>query len=130
MLLAMLRSASLPAAVALLGVLLPGLVLGGEASLRFEREGQLVREVALSELRSACGEQTVVLERDPYYLRTKRFHALPLSCVLEQGFGAAQSVLRERRLQCLLGLRARVWQLVRASLLQRPGMRKIDPRGA
>ncbi len=90
MLLAMRRRSVPPsAAAALLGVLLPGLALAGGASLRFEREGKLVREIALTSLRSACGEQTVVIERDPYYLRTKRFHAVRLSCVLEQGFGAA-----------------------------------------
>ncbi len=83
------RSALLPAAAALLGVWLPEPSLAGDAALRFEREGELVRELPLTGLRAACGEQTVAIEQDPYYLRAKRFHALPLSCVLEQGFGAA-----------------------------------------
>ncbi|MDJ0852324.1 MAG: c-type cytochrome [Myxococcota bacterium] len=83
------RSALVPAAVALLGVLLCGPALAREASLRFEREGELVRELALATLRAACAEQTVEVAQDPYYLRAKRFRALALSCVLEQGFGAA-----------------------------------------
>lgn len=63
--------------------------LAGGPVLRFERDGDLVREVSLGKLRSSCDEQTVDVPKDPYYLRAKRFRALPLACVLERGFGAA-----------------------------------------
>lgn len=85
------RSALAPALLAglLLGPLAAaGARAGDDASLRFERDGQLLRELSLDALRAACPEQVVVVEQDPYYGRRKRFLALPLRCVLEQGLGA------------------------------------------
>jgi mono/diheme cytochrome c family protein len=58
-----------------------------EASLRFLREGQLVRELSLSQLRAACHETRIELD-DPYYGRHKTFLACPLAEVLAAGFGA------------------------------------------
>jgi mono/diheme cytochrome c family protein len=58
-----------------------------EPSLRFERPGAAPRSVSATELRAACGTETVEVD-DPYYERHKRFLAWPLRCVLEQGFGA------------------------------------------
>jgi mono/diheme cytochrome c family protein len=72
-----------------LALLLPSTSLATGAVLRFERDGELLRELPLPALRSACPEATVEVARDPYYLRRKRFEALPLACVLAQGFGAA-----------------------------------------
>jgi mono/diheme cytochrome c family protein len=57
-----------------------------EATLKFERDGALLRELSLAELRRACHEQAVELD-DPYYGRRKRFQACPLREVLEAGFG-------------------------------------------
>jgi mono/diheme cytochrome c family protein len=56
------------------------------ATLRFEREGALVRELSLEALRRACHEQEVALD-DPYYQRHKRYLACPLGEVLAAGFG-------------------------------------------
>lgn len=60
-----------------------------EATLRFEREGQLVRSLSLDELRSGCNPTDVSIAPDPYYAKAKRFRACPLQRVLELGFGAA-----------------------------------------
>jgi mono/diheme cytochrome c family protein len=57
--------------------------------LRFERDGELLRELPLEKLRDACPESTVEIARDPYYQRPKRFRALPLQCVLRAGLGSA-----------------------------------------
>lgn len=80
----------LPPACALLAAL-AGRSAGAsdEVALRFERDGALLRELPLAELRAACSERVVEVERDPYYLRPKRFLALPLACVLAHGLGAA-----------------------------------------
>ena len=58
-----------------------------EASLRFLREGQLVRELSLPQLRAACHETRIELD-DPYYGHRKTFLACPLGEVLAAGFGA------------------------------------------
>jgi mono/diheme cytochrome c family protein len=60
-----------------------------EAVLRFEREGRRVAQLSREQLAQACGAQTVEVAADPYYQRAKRFLAIPLACVLEQGFGEA-----------------------------------------
>jgi mono/diheme cytochrome c family protein len=62
-------------------------------ALRFERDGRLVREIPLAELRRECGEARVAVERDPYYGRRKVFLACPLAQVFEQGFGVAPRAL-------------------------------------
>lgn len=61
----------------------------GEATLRFEREGHLVRELGLPALRAACQETRIELD-DPYYGRRKTYLACPLREVLSAGFGAEQ----------------------------------------
>jgi len=48
--------------------------------------------LSLSALRRACSEREVEVE-DPYYEREMRFLALPLSCVLERGFGTSAAAL-------------------------------------
>jgi mono/diheme cytochrome c family protein len=79
----------------LLLLLLPGMLLpaasarADERSLRFERDGRLLRTLALSELRRACEPRVVEVPRDPYYGRAKSFLACPLGAVLAAGFGAA-----------------------------------------
>jgi mono/diheme cytochrome c family protein len=55
------------------------------ARLRFERDGALVRELAIPELAAKCGARRVEV-RDPYYGRAKTFWACPLARVLDQGF--------------------------------------------
>jgi mono/diheme cytochrome c family protein len=62
-------------------------------TLRFERDGRLVREIPLEELRRECNESRVTVERDPYYGRRKVFVACPLAQVFELGFGAAPRAL-------------------------------------
>jgi mono/diheme cytochrome c family protein len=57
------------------------------ASLRFEREGRLVRQLSLPELRAACHEARIELD-DPYHGRRKSYLACPLAEVLTAGFGA------------------------------------------
>jgi mono/diheme cytochrome c family protein len=56
------------------------------ATLKFERDGVLLRELSLGALRRACHEQKVELD-DPYYGRRKSYQACPLREVLEAGFG-------------------------------------------
>jgi len=75
-------------ALALLVVLGLGSPVRGDdvASLRFEREGQLVRTLTLPELRAACHEARIELD-DPYHARRKTYLACPLAEVLAAGFG-------------------------------------------
>jgi mono/diheme cytochrome c family protein len=81
----------LPRACALLAALAASsaAAAGGEVTLRFERDGALLRDVPLPELRAACAERVVEVAHDPYYGRPKRYLALPLGCVLAHGLGAA-----------------------------------------
>lgn len=84
------------------GGLALGVVLGlapsvrgdGSASLRFEREGRLVRELAVAELRAACHETRVEVD-DPYHGRRKSYLACPLSEVLAAGFGVELNAASE-----------------------------------
>jgi mono/diheme cytochrome c family protein len=62
-------------------------------TLRFERDGQVVREIPLAELRRGCDEVRVTVERDPYYGRRKVFLACPLAQIFALGFGIAPSAL-------------------------------------
>jgi mono/diheme cytochrome c family protein len=65
-----------------------------EEALRFERDGVLVREIALGELRRTCRVERVTVERDPYYDgRRKTYLACRLAEVLQLGFGAPPAAL-------------------------------------
>ena len=64
----------------------------GDAPLRFERDGKLVRALSRAELEARCGTQRVEIE-DAYYGRRKTYLAFPLACVLEQGFGKPVATL-------------------------------------
>jgi len=84
---------TLAAALALAGALAPAAARSDAASLRFERDGRLVREIPLAELRGACGQTRVTVERDPYYGRRMSYLACPLAQVLALGFGAPPAAL-------------------------------------
>jgi mono/diheme cytochrome c family protein len=58
-----------------------------EITLRFERDGALVREIDRATLAAACGVTPILVEADPYYEKPKHFLACPLITVLELGFG-------------------------------------------
>jgi mono/diheme cytochrome c family protein len=90
-----LLGAGLAAAVA--GAALAAAEVAGAApdALRFERDGRLVREIPLAELRAECHETEIAVERDPYYGRRKRFVACPLAQVFALGFGATPGSLGE-----------------------------------
>ena len=64
-----------------------------ERVLRFERNGQLVRELGVDELREGCSVQRVTVPRDPYYGSRKVFLACPLREVIAMGFGTPLSKL-------------------------------------
>ena len=64
----------------------------GEADLRFVRNGQTVRTLSAEAMAGSCGALTVTVE-DPYYGKTKRFRACPLSAVLRMGFGEDAAAL-------------------------------------
>jgi mono/diheme cytochrome c family protein len=74
-------------------VLVPVLVLGldckpkieASGSLAFVHDGKAVRTLSLAELQKSIAWETVTAF-DPYYGKTKSFHALPLADVLKQGF--------------------------------------------
>jgi len=71
----------------LLCVLAAAAARADDATLRFERDGKLVRELSLPALRAACHEARIELD-DPYYGHPKTFLACPLREVLAAGFGA------------------------------------------
>ena len=75
------------AADAVLAVLLACGTAGAAGTLRFERDGKLVREIPLAQLRKTCDETRITVERDPYYGRRKVFLACPLAQVFALGFG-------------------------------------------
>ena len=56
------------------------------AELRFLRDGALVREIGLEELKEKCEVAAVVID-DPYYGKKKSFLAFSLKQVLRLGFG-------------------------------------------
>ena len=60
------------AVAALLGGLAPQAV-AGEAALRFELDGRVVRRLDVAALRTGCGRRIEV--EDPYYARRKAFLA-------------------------------------------------------
>lgn len=55
-------------------------------TLRFVRDGEIVRTLEREAIREACAVETVEVD-DPYYLRRKRFLACPLATVVRLGFG-------------------------------------------
>ncbi len=79
---------------ALLVLAAPAAASSGETALRFEREGKLVREIDLLDLRARCSVTEVEVAEDPYYARPKRFRACPLAEVLALGFDPPVSRLR------------------------------------
>ena len=88
------RAAALAAACALASeAALAAEAAAAGDSLRFERGGRVVRELSLAELREACHETTITVERDPYYEKRKRYRACPLAQVLVLGFGVPPSAL-------------------------------------
>jgi mono/diheme cytochrome c family protein len=93
-------------ALALACVIALALALGGcrsksaevaspDAKLTFVRDGKTLRTLGRSELVAKIGPQTVEAF-DPYYAKTKRFRALPMRRVLEDGFGSLQGLDREQ----------------------------------
>ena len=81
------------AAGAVMTLLLACGTAGAAGTLRFERDGRLVREIPLAELREECHETRVSVERDPYYGRRKVFVACPLAQVFVLGFGVPPRAL-------------------------------------
>lgn len=83
--------------------LLCSLVLAGtahaESTLRFERQGAIVKELDLPRLRQLSAPVPITTD-DPYYGKRKRFVALPLAPLLVGAF--AQSVDQLRGQQFLL----------------------------
>ncbi|MGH7898191.1 MAG: c-type cytochrome [Candidatus Binatia bacterium] len=73
-------------------LLLPDAASAGATTLRFLRDGQLVKEVELETLKKKCRIAAVVIE-DPYYKKRKSFLAVPLKQALSLGFGAESAAL-------------------------------------
>jgi len=71
----------------LLLVALASAARADDATLRFERDGQLVRELGLTALRKGCHEARIEVD-DPNYGHRKTYLACPLQEVLAAGFGA------------------------------------------
>ncbi len=63
--------------------------------LAFARDGKTTRELTTAELLAKITPQTVE-GFDPYYGKTKRFRALPMKSVLEQGFGGDKALDKEQ----------------------------------
>jgi mono/diheme cytochrome c family protein len=61
--------------------------VAADTTLRFTRDGSIVRTADLPALERACPPQTVTID-DPYYPAPKQFRAVDLRCVLTLGFGA------------------------------------------
>ena len=67
------------------------------AALTFRARSQPARVLSLRALTKACGEQRIEVD-DPYHGRRMRYRAIPLRCVLDQGFasrGGAASLANE-----------------------------------
>lgn len=64
------------------------------ASLVFMRDGKTVRTLSLAELRKSIASETVT-GFDPYYGKSKTFHALPLDDVLKKGFESEGDLARQ-----------------------------------
>src|SRR5215475_10328748 len=91
------RPPVLACAVALVGLAAapPVSATAGGDSLRFLRDGKLVRELSKRELGEQCHPTRTTVERDPYYGRRMEYLACPLARIFELGFGAAPSALGE-----------------------------------
>jgi mono/diheme cytochrome c family protein len=63
------------------------------ASLAFLRRGKPERTLTLAALEARIPAEVVAMN-DPYYARPKRFRALPLARVLDEGFGRAAGGVR------------------------------------
>lgn len=63
------------------------------AVLRFVRDGADVKVIEAAILREHCEVEPVVVERDPYHEKRKRYLACPLSRVIELGFGETPAAL-------------------------------------
>jgi mono/diheme cytochrome c family protein len=90
-----------------------------DTTLRFEREGKLVRSLDREALVAACGPTRASVE-DPYYSRRKTYLVCPLARVLELGFGEPAAKLRGEN----LFFRARDGYVKPAS-----GERALEPGG-
>jgi mono/diheme cytochrome c family protein len=80
-----------------LALLLPAVARAEEATLRFEREGKLVRSLTRESLVEDCGATRASVE-DPYYEQRKTYLVCPLARVLELGFGEPAAKLRGENL--------------------------------
>jgi mono/diheme cytochrome c family protein len=65
-----------------------------QATLSFSKDGSPVRTASLAELTKTIPAETVT-GWDPYYQKQKRFRGLPLTKVLEAGFGAEALATKE-----------------------------------
>ncbi len=106
--------------IGVLALFAPSAAPAGDAALRFERDGVLVREIDLPALRARCNVAQVEVAKDPYYARAKRFRACPLAEVLALGFDPPVSRLRGEQ----FFLRARDGYVKPAS-----GERMLEPGG-
>src|SRR5262245_14254181 len=61
---------------------------GGGDSLRFLRDGKLVRELSKRELSEQCHPTRTTVELDPYYGRRMEYLACPFARIFELGFGS------------------------------------------
>ncbi len=77
--------------------LLASTALADGARLRFLRDGELVSEVDLDEMKKTCQVAAVVIE-DPYYKRQKSYLAFSLKQILKLGFGGAPEHLAKKEL--------------------------------
>jgi mono/diheme cytochrome c family protein len=68
--------------------------VAGEATLRFELDGRVVRRLDVAALRAGCGRRVEV--EDPYYARRKAFLACPLRDVLVMAYGPALTQYADR----------------------------------
>ena len=66
-------------------------------TLHFRRGGKEVASFTRAQLVARCGRQEVSVD-DPYYEIRKTFHATPLSCVLELGFGSSPRTWGEQEI--------------------------------
>jgi mono/diheme cytochrome c family protein len=78
-------------------LLLPTAAHAARSSLRFVRDGKVVRELDLEALKKQCKLAAVVIA-DPYYKKNKSYLAFPLKQVLALGFGESPADLAKENL--------------------------------